>query len=194
MGDRVKLTFGVHGVVTAVVRRSKPAFFGYMISIKGGEPQEFPGDCVHEPDRPLLAEWRRWQDSDDLGPYFLAALSAADLAQFRREYAEANPAIARRFPERIPGRGDGVEELHHVTVSVEISRYEAWSSNGAHLRRRHRRFYWLRCSCRQFVAVLDGIREEAWRRELEHYDGHPGGLHGCGRPFAAHDRNVVWTC
>ncbi len=146
-GDRVQLrgAYGVIGTVVQVIRRSKPAFFGYLVDLRG-ERVELLGSDVVEPPRPLLDEWRRWLD-DDLGWEYIALLPDARLAQLQREWKEVNRTLARLRPDMIPHRREGVKPVHRVGIVKTTERYEAWSSNGAHLRVRERHTWWLKCPC-----------------------------------------------
>ncbi|MBB3726070.1 hypothetical protein [Nonomuraea dietziae] len=137
--------YGVVGSVVEVIRRSKPAFFGYLVNLNG-KPVELAGTDVVEPPRPLLEESRRWQE-DLLGWEHVALLDDARLAQLRMEWTEVYKALAKLRPDMIPHRGDGVQPVHRVSIRKTTERYEAWSSNGAHLRVRERHSWWLRCPC-----------------------------------------------
>lgn len=165
-GDRVQIrrAYGVTGIVVEVIRRSRPAFFGYLVELNG-ERREFPASCVEEPPRPLLDEWRRWL-AEDLGPEFVALLPDERLAQLQREWAEVHPRLAERHPDLGPRRIPGVAPLHRVSINKHTETYEAFSSNGAHLRRRSRSHWWLRCPC-GFLEVAESYAD-AKRRKEEH--------------------------
>uniref|UniRef100_UPI003F497AB1 hypothetical protein n=1 Tax=Nonomuraea sp. CA-251285 TaxID=3240002 RepID=UPI003F497AB1 len=154
VGDRVSLGFGTIGRVTAVLRESNPGFFGYMVSINGGEPQRHQGAQVKEPPRPLLEEWRTW---GDLAPHIVAGLNAERLAQLRMEYAEANPKLTSRYPHLIPDREPGVEPLHLVTWVKTTERWRTWSSNGAHERITNHHFWWVKCTCGDLRACAESV-------------------------------------
>ncbi|WP_214317110.1 hypothetical protein [Nonomuraea sediminis] len=165
-GDRVQVrrAYGVIGRVVEVIRRSKPAFFGYLVDF-GEHRREFAGTDVEDPPRPLLEEYCRWQE-DLLGCGYVALLDDARLAQLRMEWTEAYKMLARLRPDMIPHRVVGVEPVHRVSVTKHTERYEAFSSNGAHLRVRHRHTWWLRCPC-GLVEVAESSHE-ARRRKAAH--------------------------
>lgn len=146
VGDRVQIAFGVVGRVTEVIRRNAPPFFGYGVSIDGRAPIEVQGAQVQDPPRPMLDEWRFW-NQEDLGVNFVAVLDDSRLAQLQREYSEANPEQARRWPRLIPQRWDGAEPLHYVKVTRTATRERNISSNGAFIREFDRFYYWLKCTC-----------------------------------------------
>ncbi|MFG1965725.1 hypothetical protein [Nonomuraea sp. NPDC049028] len=166
-GDRVqpRRAYGVVGHVVEVIRRSKPAFFGYLVRMHGGNLVELAGTDVVEPPRLLLEEYRRWEE-DLLGWEYIALLDDARLAQLRMEWIEVHKTVARLRPDWIPHRRDGVAPVHRVTITKTSERYEAFSSNGAHLRLRERHYWWLRCPC-GFHEVVESSKE-ARRRKGEH--------------------------
>ncbi|WP_345486018.1 hypothetical protein, partial [Planotetraspora phitsanulokensis] len=130
-GDRVQIrrAYGVIGHVVEVIRRSKPAFFGYLIDF-GDHQREFLGSDVVDPPRPLLEEYRQWM-ADDLGAQYIALLSDAKLARLQREWLEVNRKLTERYPQMLPQRLPGVEPVHRVTIRRTTQRDKNVSSNGA---------------------------------------------------------------
>ncbi|MFD8564857.1 hypothetical protein ACFV1N_46970 [Streptosporangium canum] len=165
-GERVQLrgAYGVTGHVLKVIYRNSPPFFGYLLTV-GGKEVEVAGRDVVDPPRPLLEEWRTWC-ADDLGYEYVALLDDARLAQLQREWTEANPVLARDYPRYMPRRIEGVEPVHRAKIVKTTERYETWSSNGAHLRVRHRHSWWLRCPCGLHEVVESS--HAAKTRKAEH--------------------------
>ncbi|MFI6497115.1 hypothetical protein [Nonomuraea typhae] len=147
-----------------VIYRSRPAFFGYLVDF-GDHQRELAGTDVVEPPRLLLEEYRKWQD-DYLGWEYIALLDDARLVQLRMEWCEVNKMLAGLRPDWIPHRREGVQPVHRVTITKTTDRYEAFSSNGAHLRLRERHYWWLRCPCGLHEVVESS--KAARRRKGEH--------------------------
>ncbi|MFI9553657.1 hypothetical protein [Nonomuraea endophytica] len=166
VGDRVQVrrAYGVVGRVEKVIRRSRPAFFGYLLNLNG-DLVELAGVDVVEPPRPMLEEYQHWQD-DLLGSEYIALLDDARLTQLRMEWCEAHKTLARMRPDWIPHRRDDVRPVHRVNIIKTTDRYESWSSNGAHRRVRQRHTWWLKCPC-GFREAVESSRE-ARRRKTGH--------------------------
>jgi hypothetical protein len=83
-----------------------------------------------------LEEWRFWC-AEDLGANFVAVLDDTRLGQLPREFAEANPILARKYPWLIPHRMPGLN-LHFLQVHPYKVQEDNSFGNGASVRRFYR--------------------------------------------------------